>query len=76
MSLSQKISCRSIPTDSLYYMCIHLRLHKVSVTRKLSMKWRRNSHRLTSLAKAQKVLEAHVCKPWVLTNLSIVPHLL
>ena len=39
------------------------------------MMGRQNLNQLTSLAKAQKALEAHGCKPWV-TNLSIVPHTL
>ena len=32
-------------------------------------------HQSTSLAKSQKAVEAHGCKPWV-ANLSIVPHTL
>ena len=49
---------------------------KASITHKLNMIRRQNSHQSTSLAELQKALEAHGYKPWV-TNLSIiVPHTL
>ena len=54
---------------------IHLRLLKVLITRKPNMIWWWNLHPSTSLAEAQKTLEAHGSKPWV-TNLSIVPRTL
>ena len=37
------------------------------------MIWRWNCHQWTYLAKSQKALEAHGCKPWV-TKLLIVSH--
>ena len=50
-------------------------LSKFLITHKQNKIWRWNLHQSNSLAKSQKALEAHGCKPWV-TNLLIIPYTL
>ena len=55
--------------------CVHLRTLKVCITCKLSIMWRWTLHQWTSLAEAQKALQAHGCKPWVTQLIDHLPYI-
>ena len=48
--------------DKLYYARVQLRPLQTFITHELNTIWRQNLYQSTSLAEAQKALEAHGCK--------------